>query len=73
MIVLGDHQPARFVSEDDSFMVPVHIIGPQHLVDQFEGWGWNEGMIPHENARIWRMDRFRDQFLSAFSSGAANP
>lgn len=73
MIVIGDHQPARFVSEDDSFAVPVHIIGPQDLVARFGDWGWNEGLIPKPDARTWRMDMFRNQFLSTFSSGAPSP
>ena len=70
MIVLGDHQPARFVSEDDSFAVPVHVIGPPRLVARFAEWGWGAGLVPDGDATVWRMDRFRDRFLSAFSRGA---
>lgn len=73
MVILGDHQPARFVSEDASFTVPVHIVGPPDLVDRFAAWGWPHGLIPDKSARTWRMDAFRDRFLATFSSGAANP
>jgi hypothetical protein len=67
MIVLGDHEPARFVSQVDGFDVPIHIIGPQHLVERIADWGWTEGMVPNEDAPVWRMDAFRDRFLVAFT------
>ena len=68
LIVLGDHQPAQFVSEDDSFAVPVHVIGPPDLVDRVADWGWTEGMLPDPEAGVLRMDSFRNRFLDAFSS-----
>ncbi|NIA72085.1 sulfatase [Pelagibius litoralis] len=68
MVVLGDHQTARFVSQSDSFDVPIHIIGPPKLIERTDAWGWQQGLIPAEESPVWRMDSFRDRFLSAFSS-----
>lgn len=73
IVILGDHQPARFVSESDSFTVPVHVVGPPELVDRFAAWGWSDGLVPDDRARTWRMDAFRNQFLTTFSSGTPNP
>ncbi|MEO1798739.1 MAG: sulfatase-like hydrolase/transferase, partial [Pseudomonadota bacterium] len=67
-IVLGDHQPALFVSEDKGFDVPIHIIGPPDLVARFADWGWQEGLIPASDAPVLRMDAFRNRFLETFSS-----
>ncbi|MEL6548953.1 MAG: sulfatase [Pseudomonadota bacterium] len=68
IVLLGDHQPAAFVSEDDSFNVPVHVIGPAHLVERFASWGWVDGMRPSPATQAIRMDDFRNRFLRAFSS-----
>jgi energy-converting hydrogenase Eha subunit A len=68
MIVLGDHEPAPFVSGVDGFDVPIHIIGPPDVVARIDGWGWDAGLLPGPDAPVWRMDAFRDRFLDAFSS-----
>ncbi|MEL6913563.1 MAG: sulfatase [Pseudomonadota bacterium] len=68
LLVLGDHQPALFVSEDASFAVPIHVIGPEALVSLFADWGWTAGMIPAPEAPSLRMDAFRNRFLTTFSS-----
>jgi len=70
MVVLGDHEPARFVSGVDGFDVPVHVIGPADLVDQFADLGWSEGMIPQPDIPSMRMDNLRDVLLSRLGSGA---
>ncbi len=68
-IVLGDHQPARFVSLDpEGRDVPVHIIGPRELVDRLAPLGWTEGLLPAADAPVWGMEAFRDRFLDAFSA-----
>lgn len=69
MIVLGDHEPAPFVSGVTGFDVPIHIIGPPELVETIAAWGWHDGLLPGPDAPVWRMDAFRDRFLGAFSSG----
>ncbi|MGY6411216.1 MAG: sulfatase [Alkalilacustris sp.] len=68
MIVLGDHEPAPFVAGVDSYDVPVHLIGPVHLVERAADWGWEAGLLPSDDAPVWRMDVFRDRFLALFSS-----
>ncbi len=68
MVVLGDHEPAPFVSGVDGFDVPVHIIGPPELVARIDDWGWEPGLLPSPDAPVWRIDAFRDRFMAAFSS-----
>ena len=67
MVVLGDHQPARFVAQGDSFDVPVHVIGPPDLIARLDGWGWTAGLVPGAAAPVWPMEAFRDRFIAAFS------
>ena len=68
-IILGDHQPAEFVSGGPSFDVPVHVIGPRDLVAMVNQWGWTPGLLPDADLPAWSMDLFRDRFLRAFSTG----
>lgn len=70
MIVMGDHEPARFVSGVNGFDVPVHVIGPPDLVARFADLGWAEGMWPDPAQRPVRMDQMRDLLLRALSTGA---
>jgi hypothetical protein len=70
MVILGDHQPARFVSQSDSFDVPVHVVGPPDLIARLDGWAWSDGLVPAPDAPVWRMDAFRDRFLAAFGAPA---
>ena len=68
VIVVGDHQPAGFVSQIDSLDVPVHMIGPVDVIEHIAAWNWTDGLIPAADAPVWRMDAFRDQFINAFTS-----
>jgi hypothetical protein len=69
LIVLGDHEPAAFVSEaPESFDVPVHVIGPPHLLEAVADWNWSTGLVPTADAPVWAMSDFRDRFLDAFSN-----
>ncbi|QGM21733.1 sulfatase [Spiribacter sp. 2438] len=68
MIVLGDHEPARFVAGVDGYDVPIHVIGPADLVDRFEDLDWQEGMIPSADTPARRMDNLRDILLRKLSS-----
>jgi hypothetical protein len=70
MIVLGDHQPAPVVTgEGASRDVPISIIAKDPAVlAQIAGWGWSDGLRPDGTAPVWRMDSFRDRFLTAFGS-----
>jgi hypothetical protein len=38
------------------------------VIDQIAGWGWQDGMRPSPQAPVWRMNAFRDRFLTAFGS-----
>ena len=68
IVVLGDHQPAPFVSGADTNRdVPVHVIGDAATIAALDGWGWADGMVADAVSPVWRMDMFRDRFLSAFS------
>lgn len=70
LVVLGDHQPAAFVSGDpDGRDVPVHVIGPADLVAHLDGWGWTPGLVPAADVPARPMADFRDRFLAAFGSG----
>jgi len=69
IVMLGDHEPARFVSGVDGFDVPLHIIGPPELVDNFSPLGWTEGMIPDPDLPSVRMDGLRDLLLRSLSTG----
>lgn len=73
-VILGDHQPAAFVSGDDTNRdVPVHIVADRDTVGFFDRWGWAEGMTPSASSPVWRMDTFRDRFLATFSNLPAKP
>jgi hypothetical protein len=70
LVVVGDHQPARIVSGPDAdHDVPVSIISNDPgVLSRIAPWGWESGLHPSPDAPVWRMDRFRDRFLEAFSS-----
>ncbi|MET7718393.1 sulfatase [Streptomyces sp. NPDC005407] len=68
LVFLGDHQPAPIVTgEDASRDVPIAIVAHDPAVmDQISGWGWQDGLKPGPKAPVWRMDTFRDRFLTAY-------
>ncbi|MBL0934577.1 MAG: sulfatase [Rhizobiaceae bacterium] len=69
IVVLGDHQPATFVSGDEENRdVPVHFIGDRATLESIEGWSFDEGAIPTAQAPVWRMDTFRKRFVEAFGT-----
>ncbi|MDN4613881.1 CDP-alcohol phosphatidyltransferase [Leifsonia sp. F6_8S_P_1B] len=70
LVVLGDHQPASIVSGTGAgHDVPVSIIAKDPAVlDRVASWRWEAGMLPSPSAPVWRMDAFRDRFLTAFGA-----
>ena len=75
MVVLGDHQPATVVSGTQAdHDVPVTVISrdPQVMAG-IEGWHWGDGVRPAHDAPVWRMDAFRDRFLTAFGPTSTEP
>jgi len=70
LIFLGDHQPNQIVTgEGASRDVPITIVARDRAVlDRISGWGWQDGLKPGPSAPVWRMDAFRDRFLTAFGA-----
>ncbi|WP_229069560.1 sulfatase [Actinoplanes sp. DH11] len=68
MVFLGDHQPAPVVvGQDATHDVPITIVAKDpKLFDRIASWGWTDGVKPAPDAPVWRMDSFRDRFLTAF-------
>jgi hypothetical protein len=68
LVFLGDHQPAPIITgAGASRDVPITIVARDRAVlDQISGWGWQDGLKPGPQAPVWRMNTFRDRFLTAF-------
>ncbi|HEY5222455.1 MAG TPA: CDP-alcohol phosphatidyltransferase [Microbacteriaceae bacterium] len=68
LVVLGDHQPATEVSGvDANHNVPISIISKDSsVINRISSWHWQPGMLPSPTAPLWRMDTFRNRFLSAY-------
>jgi hypothetical protein len=73
LIVLGDHQPAPLITgADASRDVPITIVARDPAVlDRISSWRWQDGVNPGPDAPVWRMNEFRDRFLSTFGPGPA--
>jgi hypothetical protein len=72
VIFLGDHQPSPVVTgQGASRDVPITIVAhDKDVLDRIAGWGWQPGLKPGPDAPVWRMDAFRDRFLTAFGPPA---
>jgi hypothetical protein len=70
LVVLGDHQPATEVSgAGANHNVPISIISKDPtVINKISSWNWQPGMLPSPSAPLWRMDAFRNRFLSAYGS-----
>ncbi|MCX4231630.1 sulfatase [Streptomyces ortus] len=70
LVFLGDHQPLARVSGDHANRdVPVSIVAhDKSVLDKIDDWGWTDGIKPDHTAPVWRMDSFRDRFLTAYGS-----
>ncbi|HEU5157900.1 MAG TPA: sulfatase [Streptosporangiaceae bacterium] len=69
LVFLGDHQPAPIVSGPHAdHDVPITVVARDpSVLNRISGWGWQDGLRPGARAPVWRMDAFRDRFLTAFS------
>ena len=69
LVVLGDHQPAPLLAGPGAGRdVPVSIITRDPAVlSRTADWAWPTGLAPPPGAPVWRMDAFRDRFLTAFA------
>ncbi|MEE4298824.1 MAG: sulfatase-like hydrolase/transferase, partial [Pseudomonadales bacterium] len=73
LIVLGDHQAAGFVALDERPDVPMHLIGPAHLVERAaRDWALTPGLIPNADAPVVPMDQMRDRILTSFTTAKAS-
>jgi hypothetical protein len=68
LVFLGDHQPVPTVTgKNASRDVPITIVAHDPAVlNRISEWGWTSGLKPDAKAPVWRMDSFRDRFLTAF-------
>ncbi|MFH9732436.1 CDP-alcohol phosphatidyltransferase [Streptomyces sp. NPDC017260] len=70
LVFLGDHQPLARVSGDRASRdVPVSIVARDpEVLDAIDDWDWTEGLKPAQDAPVWKMNSFRDRFLTAYGS-----
>jgi hypothetical protein len=70
LVMLGDHQPSTAVTGwNATHDVPVSVVAADPAVlDRIDGWGWQDGLLPDPQAPVWKMDAFRDRFLTAYST-----
>ncbi|WP_425580930.1 CDP-alcohol phosphatidyltransferase, partial [Streptomyces thermoalcalitolerans] len=70
LVVLGDHQPKAQVSGSNASRdVPVSIVAKDpKVLEKIADWGWTDGLRPAPDAPVWRMDAFRNRFLTAYGS-----
>ncbi|WP_330291128.1 CDP-alcohol phosphatidyltransferase [Streptomyces sp. NBC_00576] len=70
LVFLGDHQPmARVSGNDASRDVPVSVVAKDpKILDKISDWNWTDGLRPADDAPVWKMDAFRDKFLTAYGS-----
>ena len=68
MIIVGDHQAAGFIALDERAHVPLHIVGPQALVERLSDADFTPGLVPNDTTPVRRMDLMRGYILRALSS-----
>ncbi|MER5692845.1 sulfatase-like hydrolase/transferase [Streptomyces mirabilis] len=73
LIFLGDHQPiARVSGNHASRDVPVSIVAKDpKVLDKIAAWNWADGLQPKQDTPVWKMNSFRDRFLTAYGSTPA--
>ncbi|SFW81031.1 sulfatase [Amycolatopsis australiensis] len=68
LVFLGDHQPPVVTPQGAVHDVPITLVAKDpKVLDRIAGWGWSDGLRPAAQAPVWKMDSFRDRFLSAFA------
>lgn len=70
LVFLGDHQPISQVSGSKASRdVPISIVAKDpKILDKVADWNWSDGLRPTDDAPVWKMDAFRDRFLTAYGS-----
>ncbi|MHA6617756.1 alkaline phosphatase family protein [Pseudonocardia sp. DLS-67] len=74
VVLLGDHQPSPIVTgATENRDVPITIVAKDpKVLDQVDGWRWQDGLRPGPHSPVWRMDTFRQEFLTAFGGDASH-
>jgi hypothetical protein len=69
LVFLGDHQPAPIITGPGATRdVPITVVARDPAVlNRISSWGWHDGLRPGPDAPVWRMDTFRNRFLTAFA------
>ncbi|MEM9901263.1 MAG: sulfatase [Pseudomonadota bacterium] len=68
VLLVGDHQPAGFVTGDTRPDVPAHLIGPAAFTDRAAQWGWETGLFPDPDGPVDGMEAMRDRLLDLVSA-----
>jgi hypothetical protein len=73
VVALGDHQPHSYVTgSHPGHDVPISVISRDpEVVRRTADWRWQRGLRPGHDAPVWRMDAFRNAFLTAFDPPGA--
>lgn len=68
ILILGDHQPAPLVTDDNNRDVPVHFISAdKKIIAAIDDWQWTQGLIPAEDAVVMPMNELKNQWIKTFS------
>lgn len=67
-IIIGDHQAAGFVALDERPEVPLHVIGPAHLVDRVADQGYTQGLVPAPATKPRPMSELREHLVRALTT-----
>jgi hypothetical protein len=52
--------------------VPVSIVAKDpKVLDKIADWNWADGLQPKQDTPVWKMNAFRDRFLTAYGSTPA--
>jgi hypothetical protein len=75
MIFFGDHQPVSTVSGVGAdHDIPITIVAKDKTVlNRIASWDWADGIKPAPNTPVWKMNQFRDKFLTAFGTQTEDP
>ncbi|HST67846.1 MAG TPA: sulfatase-like hydrolase/transferase, partial [Mycobacteriales bacterium] len=69
LVFLGDHQPSPVLTGKTTRDVPITIVAADPTVlAKVSSWNWTPGLRPARTAPVWRMDTFRNKFMTAYGS-----
>lgn len=68
MLIIGDHQAAGFVALDERPHVPMHVIGPKHLVDLIADDDFVAGLIPSPQTQLRPISDLRAHLIQSLTS-----